>query len=367
MEQKQKISLKFPYIGMVQNSKNIVSLSKKCIEGYCSLHRCAPTLGVLNAIIGDFTMYRILTDDDLSRILPTDRVINVIEQALRAKAMGSLIAPPRFSAGVDGGALVFTVGAETAYFQAIGFRVYDTFSTQSLDRTQLVAVFDSQTGGFKGLVIGRLIGALRTAAINAVAIKSMARADVRHLGILGSGFQARTHMQAAMVVRHFERARVHSPTANHRDAFATEMSAETGIPVEAMQSVEEVVRFSDVLICATRSTTPVFDAAWLKPGLHINTIGPKFRDAHEISVEIAQKSQVIATDSLDQVDSYSESFFLLGTPERSRMIELSEIVAGRQKGRSSPSDITLFCSVGLAGSEVVVANEALSLVNLRHG
>jgi len=324
-------------------------------------------LGALNAIKGDFNMYRILTDDDLSRILTPDRVINVIEQALRAKAMGSLIAPPRFSAGVESGELVFTVGAETASFQVIGFRVYDTFSSQSLDRTQLVAVFDSQTGGFKGLVIGRLIGALRTAAINAVAIKSMARPDVRHLGILGSGFQARTHMQAAMAVRQFDRAKVHSPTTSHRDAFAAEMSIESGIPVEAMQSAEEVVRFADVLICATRSTTAVFDAAWLKPGLHINTIGPKFRDAHELPVEIAQKSQVIATDSLDQVDSYSESFFLLGTPERSRMIELSEIVVGRQMGRSSPSDITLFCSVGLAGSEVMVANEALSLANPGHG
>jgi len=77
--------------------------------------------------------------------------------------------------------------------------------------------------------------------------------------------------------------------------------------------------------------------------------------------ELAQWSQVIATDSPEQVDSYPEPFFLLGTPERGQMLDLSEIVVGKQNGRSFPNDITLFCSVGLAGTEVVVANEALKL------
>jgi alanine dehydrogenase len=270
-----------------------------------------------------------------------------------------LVAPPRFSVEVDAGALVFTAGTETKYARSIGFRVYDTFSDPSGDHQQLVAVFDSQTGSFRGLVVGRLIGALRTAAINAVAIKYMARSDAKNLGILGSGFQAGFHTQAAMVVRQFQGAKIYSPNVSHREAFAADMSARTGIPIEAAGSAEEVVRFAEVLICATTSASPMLEASWVAPGTHVNTIGPKFKGMAEIPYELAQKSRVIATDSLQQVDSYSKPFFLLETPERERMLDLSEIVAGKQKGRLSSDDVTLFCSVGLAGTEVVVADEAL--------
>ncbi len=305
-------------------------------------------------------MYRILTDKDIS-ILEIESVVNAIEQLLHARAVGALIAPPRFSIDVDNGALVFTAGAETKHSRAIGFRVYDTFPKSSPNHIQFVAVFDSQTGEFRGLVISNLIGGLRTAAINAVAIKHMARPDAQNLGILGSGFQARFHVQAAMVVRHFRSAKVYSPTVSHREIFAAEMSAQTGLRMEASHSVEDVVRFADVLICATTSMSPVLETSWVKPGTHINTIGPKFKGMSEIPYELAQLSRVIATDSPEQVDSYAEPFFLLETPERNRMVDLSEIVVAKQKGRLSSTDITLFCSVGLAGTEVIVADAALKL------
>jgi ornithine cyclodeaminase/alanine dehydrogenase-like protein (mu-crystallin family) len=308
-------------------------------------------------------MYRILTDEDVRRILEMETVITVVEQTLRSKAEGALIAPQRFSTDADSGRLVFTAGAEKEYSHSIGFRVYDTFPNQTVEHQQLVVVFDSQTGEFRGLVIGKRIGALRTAAINAVAIKYMARPDAPNLGILGSGFQARFHAQVALVARSFKHAKVFSSTASHREAFSKEVSAKAGIDIEVADSAKEVVEFADVLICATTSTTPVLDADWVKPGTHVNTIGPKYRGKSEVPYELAQKSQVVVTDSFQQVDGYSKPFFLSDTPERKRMIELSEVVARKQKGRQSPKDITLFCSVGLAGTEVVVANEALSVAN----
>lgn len=308
-------------------------------------------------------MYRLLKDEDIRGTLEMETVISVIEQTLKAKAEGALVAPERFSVDADNGRMVFTAGAEQKYTHSIGFRVYETFPDPTVEHQQLVVVFDSQTGEFKGLVIGKLVGALRTAAINAVAIKHMARPDAANLGILGSGFQARFHTQAALVARKFKHAKVFSATTSHREAFSKEVSAETGIRVAAADSAKEVVEFADVLICATTSITPVLNADWVRPGTHVNTIGPKFRDKSEISYELAQKSQIIATDSFQQVDGYPEPFFLLDTPERKRMIELSKIVAGKQEGRNSSNDVTLFCSVGLAGTEVVVANEALTAAN----
>ena len=306
-------------------------------------------------------MYRILTDEDIRKTLTVKHAINAIELSLRAKNEGKLIAPPRFSVGPKNGSLLFTAGADMET-NVIGFRVYDTFVSDSPDRTQLVAVFDNRSGAFKGLVIGVLIGALRTAAINAIAIKYMAHSNAKCLGVLGSGLQARTHAPAAAEVRHFERASVYSPTERNRQAFARELNEKTGIPARALSSAEDVVREADVLICATNSCTPVLNAGWLKPGTHINTIGPKLMGANELPIDAARRSDHIATDSLQQVDdyqTYSTPYFLHDTPERGRMVELDELVVGKGIGRSSSDELTLFCSVGLAGTEVILANEAL--------
>ncbi len=305
--------------------------------------------------------YRILTDEDIDRDLPSAirTAIKAVENALFAKAEGKLVAPPRFSVSVERGALVFTVGAETLHSRTIGFRVYDTFPENTPEHTQIVAVFDSDTGSFKGIVLGNTLGAIRTAVINAVAIKHMARPDAVSLGILGTGFQVRFQLQAAVEVHPFNRVIVYSPTPAHREAFAQEMEGKLGFPIRVACSAEEVVRDADVLILATRSRTPVFEAGWIKPGTHINTIGPKFRDAHELPMEVARMAETIVTDSLPQVDAYSREFFLIGTLDRERMVELSDVVAGRKPGRITREGITLFCSVGLAGTEVVVADSIM--------
>lgn len=119
-------------------------------------------------------MYHILKDEDIIRSLPMAVAVETIEKALLAKNKGRLIAPPRFLVTAGKGALVFTAGADPDETHSIGFRVYDTFPDDMPDRTQLVAVFDSRTGAFRGMVIGEMIGAIRTAAINAIAIKHMA-------------------------------------------------------------------------------------------------------------------------------------------------------------------------------------------------
>lgn len=305
--------------------------------------------------------YRVLTDSDLGHLLTVKDVVRKIEDSLRAKAEGGLVAPPRFHVDAEQGSLVFTAGAETKNEHVIGFRVYDTFGSVSAERNQLTAVFDSETGAFKGMVISASIGGMRTGAIGGVAIKYMSRPDSKRLGILGSGFQARFQLEAAAAVRQFERVKVYSPSVSHRELFAAEMSAQLALSIEPAASAEDVVQEADVLICATNAVAPIFDEGWLRPGVHINTIGPKFADAHEVPIEAVDKSTLIATDSLDQVDSYSPPFFLLDTPHKDRMIELSDIVSGKQSGRTSDGDVTLFCSVGLAGTEVVVANEALRL------
>ena len=180
-----------------------------------------------------------------------------------------------------------------------------------------------------------------------------------HCAILGSGRQARTHLTAAVVVRHFASVKVYSPNAAHREAFASEMRETLDLHVDPVVSAQEAVADADVVICVTKSTTPVFDPRWLKPGAHVNTVGPRAQGESELDASIAGRVRVVATDSRRQLRSYAKPYFLADTPWMEAMVELGDIVVGKHTGRHSPDDITLFCTAGLSGTEVAVASEAL--------
>jgi alanine dehydrogenase len=303
--------------------------------------------------------YKVLTDEDIDHLLTMSDVVRKIEDALVEKANGTLNAPPRFRIDADRGALVFTAGAATGSEKVIGFRVYDTFPGDGPDRQQIVAVFDSENGALRGMVVGNSIGMLRTGAIGGVAIKSMARPDAECLAVLGTGRQARTQLEAAVSVRNFQKVKVYSRSADNRKRFTDEMSRKLNREILPVESAKACVSDADVIVCATNSSVPVFEMRWIKEGAHINTVGPKSVGAHEVPLDVAVASSVIATDSVEQLRSYPKPHFLVNLPQFERIVDLADIVSGKVPGRRSAQDITLFCSVGLAGTEVVVAAEAL--------
>ncbi|GMA64173.1 ornithine cyclodeaminase family protein [Alicyclobacillus fastidiosus] len=304
-------------------------------------------------------MYHVLTDQDIEKLVSMKSIVGAIERTFEEQANGTLVSPPRFRLETEQGDLVFTAGAATAIEKVIGFRVYDTYTNDLDGHEQLVCVFDSDTGVFKGIVIGNLLGAVRTGAIGGVAIKSMARTDAERLAVIGTGVQARTQLEAAVAVRDIKHVRVFSRNQENREAFAAQMMNQLEVEVVAVDSPKNCIRGADIVICATNSGTPVFDAEWLQPGVHINTVGPKSIKRHEVPIELGVRSSVIATDSIEQLKAYPTPHFLVGTPDEDRIIQLSEVVAGKTLGRKGQDDITLFCSVGLAGTEVVVANEIM--------
>ena len=303
--------------------------------------------------------YTVLTDDDVRRVLPMSAAVDQIESALREHAEGTMVAPPRFRVDVAKGALICTAGAVTHYDKAVGFRVYDRFHGSHASHGQVVVVFDSDTGDFKGVIVGGHLGAMRMGAIGGVAIKHMARPDAARAAMLGSGRQARTLLEAAAVARHFASVKVYSPNATNREAFAREMREALDLHVAPVASAHEAVADADVVMCATTSTTPVFDPRWLKPGAHVNTVGPRAQGANELDASIAASVRGVATDSLRQLRSYAAPYVLADTPWMEAMVELGDMVVGKHTGRHCPEDMTLFCTAGLSGTEVAVASEAL--------
>jgi alanine dehydrogenase len=299
---------------------------------------------------------RLLSDDDVRALLPAEIALAAMERALRLQAEGRLDAPPRTSVGGDAGRLVLTIGADTGPHGPAGFRAYHTAPT-AFD--QLVSVFDGTTGELEGVVVGRALGNLRTAAINALAIRAMARSDARVLGIIGSGRQATGIARLTLAARTFAQVQVYSPRTEQRRAFARALASDTGVEALAVDDAETATRAADVLILATTSRRPVLDAAWLRPGTHVSSVGPKGRGAAELPAALGTLARCIATDSVAQASAYYEPYFL-DPDDFERMVGLERILTGEIAARDSAEDVTLFCSMGLAGTEVVLADALLT-------
>ncbi|MGQ3413012.1 ornithine cyclodeaminase family protein [Natrinema sp. LN54] len=304
------------------------------------------------------TDFSVLTDADVYSQFDYEQVVAAVRDAFAERAAGTLEAPPRWHVDAGEGDLVFTAGAVTGPANAAGFRVYETFPDSGDEHTELVAVFDATTGGFEGLLVGHAIGGLRTGGIGGVAIDCLARDDSETLGVLGSGFQARAQVGAACAARGFEDVLVYSPTRESRESFAETVDGEVEPPVRALDDPEPVVRGADALVCATTSEEPVFDPEWLEAGTHVTTIGPRFEDAHELPLEVVSRADIVATDSLPQVDAYDRPYVASGA-DRERMVELADVLENPDCGRRRENEITLFCSVGLAGTEVVLGKRFL--------
>lgn len=296
----------------------------------------------------------VLNDDNLSGYSLMNGAIEAVEAFLLARALGKTVSPPRHHVVFEGhGDLVFTVGGLTGERPLAGFRCYDTFKGE--EHTQIVAVWSAKDASLKGIILGERLGAIRTGAIGGVAIRHLSSPEANVVGVIGSGLQARMQLAAAACVRTIKKAYVYSRDATNRIVFARDMQMELGLEIEPVARVTDAVGDADIVICATSSSQPVLNVADLKPGAHINTVGPKTVEAHELGLSVAGAADIIATDSSEQTRSYGSPFFLHGSGHALRMVELSDIVAGRIARRPLSHQPTLFCSVGLAGTEVAVA------------
>ena len=221
-----------------------------------------------------------------------------------------------------------------------------TFYPSNAERgipTHMATIFlvDPETGTPLAIMDGRLITEMRTAAVSAVATKLLAAPDARILGILGSGVQARSHLEALRLVRQFEEVRVWSPTREHAKQFAEEIGGRA-------VSAEEAVRGADVVVTVTSSKTPILKGSSLKPGCHVNAIGACRPDWRELDDEAM--SNVVFVDSREGAMKESGDVILSGAKIYA---ELGEALAGKVSPRTS--ETTIFKSLGMALEDIAAA------------
>jgi ornithine cyclodeaminase/alanine dehydrogenase-like protein (mu-crystallin family) len=285
-----------------------------------------------------------LNEEQVREHLRMIDLIPTMEKALIDFSAGRVTQPVRSIISIDPpGGFLGLMPALTP--DGLGLKAV-TFYPSNIERgipTHMATIFlvDPQTGTPLAIMDGRLITEMRTAAVSAAATKLLAPPDANILAILGSGVQARSHVEALRLVRRFEEIRVWSPTKEHADQFASEISA-------TAMSAEKAVRGADVVVTVTNSKEPVLRGSWLKPGCHVNAVGACRPDWRELDDEVM--SNVILVDSREAALKESGDLILSGAKIYA---ELGEALTGKITTRTN--ETTIFKSLGMAVEDITAA------------
>ncbi len=299
----------------------------------------------------------ILNEHEVERLLTMRECIGVMEEALASLARGEVTNPLRNvvrGSGASGflGLMPAYRGGGTPLYALKEVCVFPGNPARGLD-THLGAVLlhSGETGQLMGVMNASAITAIRTAAVSAVATRLLARENARSLAIIGAGVQGRTHLEAIPLVRDIDDIRIVSRTRGKAEALA-------GKGVRVVESVEEAVRGADIIVTATSSREPVMKREWIADGVHINAVGSSIAVARELDgATVAAASLFVdrRESTVNESGDYLAALREGAIDEGHIRGEIGDILIGKTSGRTSPNEITLFKSLGLAVEDLASA------------
>ncbi len=297
----------------------------------------------------------ILDDNYVTKNIEIKEAINIIKNAFIERSENNLISPPRYSI-VD--KIVITAG-ENLDSHISGFRCYNLYSN---DGDQFISVIDTSTGKLKGIITGNYTGTLRTGAIGALSIEVLSKKDSSVLSVIGTGNQALIQTMCAINVRNIKEIKVFSPNNKHREIFIKKLDEQKYVKINNIKIINcnnanDATANSDIIITATTSKTPVINSDYICNGTHIVWVGSKHKNYSEIGDDVISRSDKIFTDSVDQLNSYNNKHKLKNSEN---LFELSDVISNKITGRQNKDEITIFASVGLSGTEVMLADYIIS-------
>ena len=310
-------------------------------------------------------MATFLTERDVCDLLTMEEALRAVEEAFRAWGEGRAVNRPRLRVRVPKGFL-HLMPAAALDERVMGFKAYSTIVGNK--SRFVVMLFSTETGEVLALIEADRLGQVRTGAASGVAAKYLAREDARTVGIIGTGYQAETQLEALCKVRSIERIKAYSRTQERREAFAQRMAQMLGTEVQAAESAEEAVREADIVVTVTTAREPVLRGEWLAPGVCVLAVGSNHWMRRELDADAIERADRIVVDDLEQAKI--ECGDLMAAVERGalrweQVRELKDVVAGVVSGRKSREEITLFESQGIALEDVAVAAHAVRLAEER--
>ncbi|MBB4370314.1 thiomorpholine-carboxylate dehydrogenase [Bradyrhizobium sp. cir1] len=291
-----------------------------------------------------------LDERDVQGVLRWDDLIAAMESALVAFSTGRALQPVRSMLTLEEGKRYLGI-MPAAMDKAMGLKLVSFYPGNAAKRLPthmaMVILFSPATGEPIAVMDGRLITEMRTAAVSAAVTDRLAASDSRVLALLGSGVQAKAHLQALRQVRKFDEVRIWSRTAGHAQRFAEEHGC-------VCRDAESAVRGADVIVTATNALEPVLKGSWLKPGAHVNAVGSPRPTWRELDDEAM--SNVLVVDSREAALKESGDVILSNAPIYA---EAGELFAGI---KASPlTETTIFKSVGIAVEDIATAELVLKL------
>jgi alanine dehydrogenase len=283
----------------------------------------------------------VLSQDEVRRLLDLDELIDALADAFAEVSSGVVSVPPRVAAFVpEKGFLAAMPGYAAGVLET---KLVAVFPEQEPSHQALIALFEPQTGTPLAVMDGTHITATRTAAASALSTRLLAREDARVLAILGTGVQARSHLEAVTRVRDFDDVRV---AGRSRDRAET-------LSVSVAESFEAAVREADVVCACTDASSPVLKRSWLASGTHVTSVGasqggPELDDG-------TVRAGVLAVESRVAFEPYPAGAHELQGLDPADAVELGELVAGTRPGRRSAEEITVYKSMGHAAEDAAAA------------
>ena len=224
-----------------------------------------------------------------------------------------------------------------------------------------IVLLDPATGALLAMLDGRFITEARTAAVSAVSTRLLARPDANTLAIIGSGVQARGHLEALGCVRSLRDVRVWSPSQERRERFVADLHGHTRAPLVASPSAETAVDGADLVVLATSSRTPVVRSEWIGDGTHICAVGACRPDQREMEGRLVGRARLIVDSRTGALAEAGDILLAMaeGACREGHIAgELGDVAAGRIEGRQSAAQVTIFKSLGMAVEDVAAAHLA---------
>jgi ornithine cyclodeaminase len=305
----------------------------------------------------------LLSEQDVRIVLSMDELIGAMETALVAFSASQVAQPLR---------TVIEVGLQKAFFgvmpacipepASLGAKLVTVFGSNPAvglpTHLATIVLLDSMTGELLAVMDGRYITEARTAAVSAVSAKLLALEGAGTLAMIGSGVQARSHVDAIGRVRPLRSVRVWSPNPEHRSAFAREMQPRTQAPITPCASARDAVDGADIVVLATSAREPVVRSEWIGAGAHICAIGACRPDQREMDSTLVARGRLFVDSRTGALAEAGDVLLAMKDGAVTIAGELGEVASGLVAGRGSPEDVTIFKSLGMAVEDMAAAHLA---------
>jgi alanine dehydrogenase len=296
-----------------------------------------------------------INESEVKALFTMTMAIEAVEKISKRQAAGEVLVHPRRRFELPDGAFFHHMGAADVAGDFVATKQYTYVAGQL---KFLVCLWSTENGELLALIEADRLGQMRTGAASGVATKYLARNDATAAGIIGTGVQARTQLEAIAAVRKVNLVKAYGRDAQKREKFAGEMSARLGITVKAVNTAAEATSDVAVLCTATTASQPVVKGENLSPGTHINAVGANHMRKRELDAAAVALCSRIYVDSIEQSKQEAGDLVLgfAGHEQRWDTVrELSSLVAGICPGRNDESQITLFKSNGIASWDLAAA------------